>query len=255
MSHRRVLGMLLSVAGAQPGCLGEGEPDDSSTLARDDETLLECDESTPYDWRQPTTPPSKAETPRPTTLEPRPLRAEAATGPAAYFNIDDQRLLRLDGEGWREIWSSTFRAFVEGRDGELYLHDDSGIHRLAGAAFSPVLSFDDDPAHGLAAYEQLAVGPRARCGCSTTISPASPGSTRARSSSGANPSTAASRPTPCEAWPSTAAPGHGSSSITGTGSCTSTQASGGRGFRVPRSRLSRVNFALGWATEKAACGC
>jgi hypothetical protein len=99
------------------------------------------------------------------TLEPAPLGPEAPEltpstppvpkpaapprqpdkGQPAYFLSPNDIIARLDDAGWSVVWGpgqGYVQSIFAGPDGNLYVHDSKGVHRIVGTSRHTLLSFD-----------------------------------------------------------------------------------------------------------------
>jgi hypothetical protein len=95
---------------------------------------------------------AEPEAPEPTSSTP-PVPKPAAPprqpdGPGqgqAYFLSPEDIIARLDDAGWSVVWGpgqSFVQSIFAGQDGNLYVHDSKGVHRIVGTSRQTLLSFD-----------------------------------------------------------------------------------------------------------------
>jgi hypothetical protein len=66
-------------------------------------------------------------------------------GQPAYFLSPNDIIARLDDAGWSVVWGpgqGYVQSIFAGPDGNLYVHDSKGVHRIVGTSRHTLLSFD-----------------------------------------------------------------------------------------------------------------
>jgi hypothetical protein len=96
--------------------------------------------------------PTSSDPPAPDPSAPKPAapKPQLVSGPAqgqpAYFLLSNNLITRLDDAGWSVVWDPTGQSYVRtifaGQDGDLYVHDSTGVHRVVGTSRHTLLSFD-----------------------------------------------------------------------------------------------------------------
>jgi hypothetical protein len=91
----------------------------------------------------------KAPEPTPSTpvLKPAapPRQPDGTTAQPAYFLSPNDIIARLDDAGWSVVWGpgqGYVQSIFAGPDGNLYVHDSKGVHRIVGTSRHTLLSFD-----------------------------------------------------------------------------------------------------------------